>query len=188
MATSTSKSTLVSRATKLIAGTKKHYPNGSETLLVGGATFTAAALTQLIQDFVDERGVVEASKAATTARIQAERAQAPARIAVIRAYETFVRGTFGVSADVLADFGLAPPKARAPQSAEKKAAAAAKRAATRGLRNTLGKKAKKAIKSDVTASLVVTPSTAAQAKAPVPAAAPAAPATATAAAPAPRVP
>jgi hypothetical protein len=32
MATSNSKSTMVSRATQLVAGTKKHYPNGSETL------------------------------------------------------------------------------------------------------------------------------------------------------------
>jgi hypothetical protein len=146
------------------------------------------ALTQTMQDFVDQRTAVEASKAATSAKIQAERAQAPARIAVIRAFETFIRGTFGVSADILADFGLAPPKARAPQSAEKKAAAAAKRKATRVLRNTLGKKAKMAIKSDVTASLVVTSPASAQANAPVPVAAPTAPATGTSAAPAPRVP
>jgi hypothetical protein len=138
-----------------------------------------------MQDFVDQRNAVEASKAATKARIQADRSQAPARLAVIRAFVTVVRGTFGNSADVLADFGLAPTKAHAPQSAEQKAAAAAKRKATRALRNTMGKVQKKAIKSSVTTTLVVTPSTDAQAKATAPAPAPAGPTTAPAATPTP---
>jgi len=68
-----------------------------------------------------------------------------------------VKVTFGNQPDALADFGLAPPKARAPMTAEQKAVAAAKRKATRVARGTLGKKQKKAVKGAVTATLVVTP-------------------------------
>jgi hypothetical protein len=144
---------------QLIIGANKHFPNGSQQLQVGGATFTVTGLTALFQSFVDNRAAVEASKAATKAKLQAESAQAPSQLAVIRAFETVVRSTFGSSADVLADFGLAPPKARVARTAEEKAVSAAKRAATRAARGTLGKNQKKAIKGAITAKLVVTPVT-----------------------------
>jgi len=147
----------VSRVKQLILGTGKHYANGSQTIQVAGATFTVTALTQLMQDFVDNREAVEASKAATKAKIETERTEAPSQIAVITAFEKVVRGSFGTSADVLADFGLALPKARAPMTAEQKAVAVAKRAATRKARGTMGKVQKKGVKGAVTASLVVTP-------------------------------
>jgi hypothetical protein len=115
------------------------------------------ALTQVLQDFVDQRQSVEASKAATRTKVETERTQAPSKTAVIAAFKTVVRGTFGNSADVLADFGLAPKKARAPITAEKAAVAAAKRLATRAARHTMGKNEKKGIKGAVNATLVVTP-------------------------------
>jgi hypothetical protein len=142
---------------QLILGTRKHFPNGSDKLQVGGATFTVTAWTQLMQDFVDQRETVEASKAALKAKIEAERAQAPSQIAFVHAFETIVRGMFGTSADALAEFGLAPPKARAPLTAEKKAVAVAKREATRAKRHTMGKNQKKDVKGAITAALVVTP-------------------------------
>ena len=157
MSKRTGKNDQASRAKQLILGTKKHYPNDRAELKVGGATFTVNALTQLMQDFVDQREAVEASKAATKAKIETERARAPSQIATIVAFETVVRGTFGNSADVLADFGLAPPKARTPMTAEEKAVAAAKRKATRTARHTMGKNQKKSVQGSVTAKLVVTP-------------------------------
>ena len=157
-----SKNNQADRVEQLILGTKKHFAVGSQTLQVAGATYTVDSLTKLMQDFVDNRDAVEVSKAATKAKIEAERAQAPSQIAVINAFKTIVRGMFGASADVLADFGLTPPKARAPVSAEKKAVAVAKRAATRAARHTASKKQKKAIKGAVTATLVVTPDTGSQ--------------------------
>ena len=157
MSNSTGKNSQAAQVKQLITGTKKHYPNGSTQLQVGGATFTVTSLTQLMQDFVNAREAVEASKAATRAKVETERTQAPSRLAVITAFEKFVRGTFGTSADALADFGLAPPKARTPMTAEAKAVAAAKREATRKARGTMGKNQKKGIKGDVKAALVVTP-------------------------------
>jgi hypothetical protein len=153
----TGKNSQAARVKQLILGTKKHYPNGSAVLSVGGASFTVTDLTKLMQDFVDQREAVEASKAATMAKVEAERTQAPSRIATIAAFETIVRGSFGSSADVLADFGLTPRKARAPMTAEKKAVAVAKRAATRVARHTTSAKRKKDIKGAVNAALVVTP-------------------------------
>jgi hypothetical protein len=153
----TGKSNQAARVKQLILGTKKHFPNGSDKLQVGGATFTVSALTQLMQDFVDQREAVEASKAATKAKIETERARAPSQIATLVAFETIARGMFGNSADVLADFGLASHKTRVPLTAEDKAVAVAKRNATRAARHTMSKNQKKDIKGAVKAALVVTP-------------------------------
>ncbi len=144
---------------QFLTGVNKHFPNGSQELQVGGGSFTVTALTALLQGFVDNRAAVEASQAATKAKVQAESVQTPAQLAVIRAFESFVRATFGSSADVLADFGLAPPKAPVTRTAEEKALAAAKGAATRAARGTKGKNQKKDIKGTITAKLVVTPAT-----------------------------
>jgi len=157
MSNSTGKNSQAAQMKQLISGTMKHYPNASTELQVGGATFTVTSLTQLMQDFVNTREAVETSKAATRAKVETERNQAPSQIAVATAFTRIVRGTFGSSADALADFGLAPPKARTPMTAEAKAIAVAKREATRKARGTMGKNQKKGIKGNVTASLVVTP-------------------------------
>jgi hypothetical protein len=151
------KTSQVTRVKQLILGAKKHFPNASTELQVGGATFTVTALTQLLQDFVDQREAVEASKAARRAKVEAERVHAPSQIAIVHAFEMVVRGMFGNFADALADFGLAPRKVRSPMTAEKKAVAVAKRKATRAARGTMGKVQKREIKGAVKATLVVTP-------------------------------
>jgi len=162
---------------QFITGANKHLSTGIQQIQVGGATFTVTGLTALLQSFVDNREAVEVSKAATKAKVQVEQAQSPSQLAIIRAFEKVVRGMFGDSADVLADFGLAPPKARALRSAEEKAVSAAKSAATRTARGTMGKVQKKSVKGSITAKLVVTPVTTSP-LAPAPVASPA-PATST---------
>jgi hypothetical protein len=142
---------------QLVLGIQKHYPNGSQLIPVGGASFTVTALTQLMQDFVDHRAAVETAKATVKAKVETERTQAPSQLAVIRAFETIVRGTYGNSADILADFGLAPRKVPSAMTAEQKAVAAAKRDATRAARHTMGKNQKRSVKGAINASLVVTP-------------------------------
>ncbi len=156
------------RAKQLILGMTKYYPNASTSLQIGGTNFTVSELTQSMQDFVNTRDAVEAAQAAAKAKVQTERSQSTSQIAIIRGFEAFVRATFGTKADVLADFGLAPPKAHAPMTAEQKAVAAAKRAATRKARGTAGKNQKKAIKGDVKAALVVTPGNGSAVAAPSP--------------------
>jgi len=120
------KSSLADEVRQLITGANKHFPGGSQPIQVGGETFTITGLTQKLQGFVDNREAVEALKAAARAKIEIERVQASSQLALVRAFKAVVRGTFGSSADVLADFGLAPPKVPVTKTAEQKAVAAAK--------------------------------------------------------------
>ncbi len=106
------------------------------------------------------RADVDAAKAATTAKVAAERANMPALRIFTGALVAYVKATFGASPEVLADFGI-HPKARAPLTVEQKAAAAAKRAATRKARRTMGSVQKKGVKGDVV-GITVTPITAPQ--------------------------
>jgi hypothetical protein len=163
------KTTKASLVQNLIVGANKHFPNASQSLTFGGATRTVTALTQLLQSYVDLRTAVIASQAATKTKIVAERAQTPSLLALIDEFVAFVKVTFGNQPDALADFGLAPPKARTPLTAEQKAVAAAKRAATRTARGTKGKVQKKGVKGAVNATLVVTPLAGPPPTAPVPA-------------------
>jgi len=77
---------------------------------------------------------------------------------IIEIYKRFVQATYANATPTLADFGIAPPKVRAPRTAEQKAASAAKAAATRKARGTAGKKQKAAVKGNV-AGITVTPIT-----------------------------
>ena len=147
----------VSFAKQLIAGTSKHFTDGSQQLPVGGVQRTVTAVTQLLQSFVDLRAAVIASQATTQSKVEAEREQGPSLLAVIDEFVAFLRFTYGKQPEVLAYFGLAPSRAPAPQTAEQKAVAVAKRAATRQARHTMGKNQKKDVKGAVSAALVVTP-------------------------------
>lgn len=84
----------------------------------------------------------------------------------------FVRFNFGGDPQALADFGLPPRRTPTPPTAETKAAAVAKREATREARGTKGPKAKQKIHGTVTAQLVVTPAAPATPESPASPAAP----------------
>ena len=167
-----SKASALARVQALMAGTEKHFPNGSFTL--GNAAYTTASLVQAFKALADALTVVDAAHAsardAVTALREAETKVAP----LLRDYRNFLRATFSTANAELADFGLAPPKARTPLSSEKRVAAAAKTRATRAARGTTSKKQKLAVKGDVT-GVLVTPITAAGPSSP-PTAAPAVPA------------
>ena len=152
------KATLVARAQQLSAGAAKHLAGMTQVVFTGGP-YTPAQITTKLQSIVTLRSDVIAAKASTEEKVAAERAQAPALGAFVDALVAYVRATFGGQPQVLADFGI-QPKARAQLTVEQKAAAAAKRAATRAARGTKGPKAKKAVKGDVT-GVTITPTTAA---------------------------
>ena len=144
-----SKSALVTRALQLLAGTKKHLATAS-TLSFASGSVTPAQIETLLQTFVNLRQGVDAAKATTKARINDEATQAPALLRQIAEFESFVKVLFARSPDVLADFGIQPKKARKPLTAEQKAAAKAKRNATRKARGVIGKVKRAAVKGDVT--------------------------------------
>ena len=180
-----SKASALMRVQALMAGTEKHFPNGSFTL--GNATYTTASLVQAFQALSDALTVLAAAHASTRDAGTAVREAGTKVIPLVRDYRNFLRATFSTANAQRADFGLAPPKARSPLSSEKRVAAAAKMRATRAARGTTSKKQKLAVKGDVT-GVLVTPITAAGPSSP-PTAAPAVPAPApTPGAPAPVAP
>jgi hypothetical protein len=171
-----SKNGKAAAVSKLIAGAKKHFPNGSLEIPIGGVSMTIDAATKELQTYVDNRAAVVAAQATARTQVAAERGKIDALNAFISAFTAFVKAAFRGKADALADFGIQPPKAKTPLTAEQKAVAAAKRAATREARGTKGPKAKKAVHGSITAELVVTPAPATTPKAPaaIPATPPAA--------------
>jgi hypothetical protein len=155
MANTKGKATAADLATTLIAGLQKHLATAGQ-LPVAGGTFTVAQIVAQLQKLVDLRTAVDAARAATTAKVAAEAVQAPALRVFMAAVVQFVRAAFGAQADVITDFGLAPRKVPTPLTVEQKAAATAKRAATRAARGTTSAKAKKGIKGAVT-GITLTP-------------------------------
>ena len=128
-----------------------------------------------LNTLIDNRTASTAARATAKDKVANERAALPALTAFMNAFEGLIRIMFASDSTSLADFGLQPRKQPVPRTAAEKATAAAKAKATRKLRGTLGPKAKKSVKANVTTTLVVTPLTAVEAPAPaVPAAAPAA--------------
>jgi hypothetical protein len=176
--TSKSKASALARVQALIAGTQKHFPNGSFTL--GSTTYTTASLVQVLQGLADAIASLNAAQASAkdvlAAMVETEAKVGP----VVQAYKRFLIAAFSNTTQTLADFGLQPPKAREARTGAQQAAAAAKAKATRVARGTTSRKQKLAVKGNVT-GVAVTPVTA-------PPAIPPAPATPVPATPAPATP
>lgn len=152
------KGTRAALAASLAAGAQKHIAAGT-SLSVGGSLLTLAQIETTLNGFASLRTAVDAARAALQAKLATETAQTAAMNAFLSAFVKIVRGMFGSQPDVLADFGLQPTKAKTPLTVEQKAAAAAKREATREARGTKGSKQKASIKGNVT-GVTVTPVTA----------------------------
>ncbi len=150
-----SKSSEASLATQLIAGIGKHFTNVTSVTLLG-ASMTPAQVATSLQTLVNLRTGVEGAQATARAKVAAENDQAPALRLLMDAFVAVVKAGYGNQADVLADFGLPPKKARTPLTVEQQAAAIAKREATRAARGTKGSKQKAAVKGNVS-GIVITP-------------------------------
>ena len=146
-------------AMQLVAGTQKHLANIAALMFASG-TFTPQQVEAQLTLLSTLRADVEAAKAIVKAKLAAEEAQAAALIAFQDAFIAFVKAAFSNSPAVLADFGLSPKKVAAPLTVAEKAAAKAKRDATRKARGTMGSKQKLAVHGDVT-GVTITPTTAA---------------------------
>jgi hypothetical protein len=167
------KNQVVVVAMQLIAGAAKNLSDTTPVVFAGGS-FTKDQVTSKLQTLVDLRTDVDASKAATKAKLAREATDAPALIAFSRQFRAFAKASFVSSPDVLADFGITL-KSRVPRTAQGKVVAVTKAAATRAARHTMGSKQKAEVKGDVT-GVVVTPVTAPTPGVPVPTS-PTAPAT-----------
>jgi hypothetical protein len=156
-------STIMSRLTKataltqvqaLIAGTEKHFPNGTFTL--GNTAYTTATLTQAFQSLADALSALSAAHVRVKDAVLALRGIEATVGPLTRDYKSFVLAAFRTASAQLADFGLQAPKARTPLTSEQRAAAAAKMRSTRAARGTTSKKQKLGVKGDVTA-VTITP-------------------------------
>ncbi len=141
----------------LIAGTQKHFPSGSFTL--GSTSYTAASLIPILQGFANAITAVNAVQANAKDTVATMHGVEATVGPIIQAYKRFVQVSFSNATQTLTDFGLTPPKVRAPLTVEQKAASAAKAKATREARGTTSKKQKLAITGNVT-GVIVTPITA----------------------------
>jgi len=159
------KAATLARVQALIAGTQKRFP--ASTFTLGNASFTTASLVQLFQSLADAIAAVNTAQTGARDAVAAMRTVRTNVNPVMAEFTKWLRASFGTAAPALADFGLEPPKARTPMTVEAKAAAVAKRDATRQARGTTSKKQKLAVKGDVT-GVVVTPVTAPGPAAPAP--------------------
>src|SRR5258708_4164973 len=145
-----SKASALAGVRALMAGTQAHTPNGSLTF--GNATYTAASLVQMFQSLVDAMTAHDDAQAKAKDVLLVLRDVSTKVGPVVRAYRRFLVATYGNATQTLADYGLKPPKAKAPQTSEQKAKAAAKLRATRKARGTTSKKQKALIHGVIAAT------------------------------------
>jgi hypothetical protein len=144
---------------QVIVGITKHMQNVPTPIALGGESFpTSDALAARLQQRIDLANQIVAARAQWLALGKAYQELDVTTNLVEHGIKQYVMNMFGQTSAVLADFGFTPPK-RPIQTIEQKNAAIAKRAATRKARNTLGKKAKLAIKGVVPATAPATPVT-----------------------------
>ncbi|MBV9948190.1 MAG: hypothetical protein JOZ69_15155 [Myxococcales bacterium] len=146
----------LARVQAIIAGTTKHFPNGSFT--IGSTAYTSASLIQVLQGLANAMRARDAAAAGAKDARAAEQAAQTQVGPILLAYKRLVLTAFANTAQTLADFGLTPPRARTPLTTEKRAVRAAKAKATRAARGTTSKKQKLAIQGQVT-GVIVTPIT-----------------------------
>ena len=111
-----SKASALASVRALIAGTQKHTPNGSLTF--GNATHAATSLVQIFQELLDAMAAHEAAQAKAKDVLSTLRDVAAKVNPVLRAYRRFLVATYGGATETLADYGLKPPKAKAPQTSD----------------------------------------------------------------------
>ncbi|HEY8088195.1 MAG TPA: hypothetical protein VIF09_10130 [Polyangiaceae bacterium] len=140
--TRNSKTSITTRNTGYIAGTKKRF-TALSTILLHGVPYTTAAIVSALQAEIDTADAVVPANAAWRARVAAAKTARLTVGAFLPAYEAYVRNTYGEDAEALADFGLAP-KTPHPATAATKAEAAQKATATRAAGGTKSKKSKAA--------------------------------------------
>jgi hypothetical protein len=143
--TTTNRTTQQTADQKLVDGLNKHK-SLITALPIQGKTLTPDQAIAIVQARIDASLKAVTDKATAKAAILAERTERTQTKTFVAALRQVIRSMFGASTDILADFGLVPPKPR-KANPQKRVTAAAKAKATRTLRHTMGKKQKAAIKA-----------------------------------------
>ena len=135
--------------TKLTAGVTQYFGPGNVTLTVAGVVMTPAAVEAAIQSRVTSANAVTTAKAAFIKAAADRKALLASTQSVVSAVRQIALIMYANQPDVLTFFGLAPRKAPVPLTLAEKAERAAKGAATRLARGTMGPKAKAKVKGVV---------------------------------------
>ena len=173
----------VVHVTKVIAGTKKRFPNGAQVLSFGGGHAHGRRRDERTCKRSSPTGTaVDTARAATQVALDANQAAAPSLLALLSEYTKFLR--VHVRHQCRRARRIRPDASQGAGAEDgSRGGLAAKAKATRQARGTTSAKQKKSVKGNVTATLVVTPVTSAPAPAPVTEAPPAAASPAAATAP-----
>jgi hypothetical protein len=177
MTTKLNRTTTVALDAKILLGIQKDLLTYQQIPL-GQVIYNPATLATFYQSRIDAANQVATTKAAWQHAVANYEALVKQGALVTTGLKAFVMGIYGKTGPQLADFGFTPPKT-ATLTPEQKAAAVAKRAATRKARGTVGPKAKLAITGATAAASAAATAPATPAPAagqPAPAAAPQAPA------------
>ena len=146
-----SKVSKTTRDTKVIAGIQKRLMTMTAMVLVG-VSYAPQAMIALFQSHIDALNAIQSAEGKWNAALLAARALT-VTVDALTALLAVVRTTYVNQPDALADFGLAPKKAKKTDPV-KQVIAAAKNKATRLERGTLGKKARLDIRGTVGAAKV----------------------------------
>jgi hypothetical protein len=138
-----SKQNMIGQVQQLSAGIRQYL--SGKVLTLAGKTVTAEQLLDGLDRYVAQLNSTDAAHASWIAEVRATEALETTEInPQIDALEHYLRGLFGSTSQTLVSFGLAPKRPPSRTVAEK-AETAAKSAATRVARHTLGPRQKASI-------------------------------------------
>jgi hypothetical protein len=146
----TNKDTILNLLRLAIAGIQKHFAS-VPTIVLGGQPTTPNAFVATLQGAIDAIGKAAAAETAFHDAVTAQNAALATGKASLKALHELVTSQLGSTAAILGDFGMTNPARQVPTQ-EVKAAAVAKRAATRAARGTKGARQKAGIKGQVPAT------------------------------------
>ncbi len=143
----TNRDRTINKHRQAIAGIRKHFAS-APTIALGGTPTTPNDAIATLQGTIDAVDAANASAHAFHGAVAAQHAAIAKGAGVLTDLKTLVKSQLGSSEGVLGDFGFTSPSRQTPDEATK-AAAVAKRAATRAARHTMGKRQRLAVKGDV---------------------------------------
>jgi hypothetical protein len=133
------------KAAALRQGLLQHLPPSAQEVILGGKKMPLTELHRQLEEMENQLKAVHLAQSQHHWAVVARREAMPRFHALYEDAVLFVRHLFGRESTQLQDFGIKPHRPRRQLSAEAKAIARAKAAATRHLRGTRSRKQREAI-------------------------------------------
>lgn len=142
---------------QLVGGLGTKPPGGATSMVVDAQSTAMADVVAELKGYEATYQAEADAKATLAAAHQARLKLEPKALPRVRLIIEALKGMMGPNNPALTNLGIEPEKVPAPLTAEKQVIKAAKNAATRKARGTLGSKQKKAIKGQVPAPAPAAP-------------------------------